>query len=206
MRPLILLFAVLAIACVSSAAPEFVGVVASSKQTLFAIRESESAPARWLSIGAQIGEFVVFSYDAKAESLVLKKEGEQIALRLPESRVLMSRDEVVVGLQKILNVKSAKDICDLLHPKLKPLFKDVPCDSMTYSEVLEPGTRLEIREIPDEWSKALAKSLSEIESVLGVRPTYALWITVRGKVRTMTSVVQVGESWYLTPGVPQERK
>jgi hypothetical protein len=107
---------------------------------------------------------------------------------------------------KILNVQSAKDICDLLHPKLKSLFKDVPCDSITYGEVLEPGTKVEIREIPDEWSKVLSKSLSEIESVMGVRPTYALWITVRGKVRTMTSVVQVGESWYLTPGVPQEQK
>ena len=196
----------LAIACLSNAAPEFVGLMTNGRQTLFAVRERESTPASWISIGAQIGEFVVFFYDAKAELLVLKKGDEQIALRLRESRVLMARDEVVVGLQKILNVQSAKDICDLLHPKLKPLFKDVPCDSMPYSEVLEPGTKIEIREIPDEWSKALARSLSEIESVLGVRPTYALWITVRGKIRTMTSVVQVGESWYLTPGVPSERK
>ena len=64
-----------AIACVCSAAPAFVGVMASSKQILFAVRESASAPTSWLSIGAQIGEFVVFSYDAKAESLILKKGG-----------------------------------------------------------------------------------------------------------------------------------
>ena len=195
----------LAIACVCRAAPEFVGVMAAGRQTLFAVREREATPARWLSLGAQIGEFVVLSYDAKTESLVLRKGTEQLVLRLPESRVLMSRDEIVVGLQKILNVQNAKDICDLLHPKLKPRFKDVPCDSMAYGEVLEPGTKVEIREIPDEWSKSLAKSLSEIEGVLGVRPTHALWTEVRGKVRSMTSVVRVGDSWYLTPGVPAER-
>ena len=195
----------LALVCAASAAPEFIGVMAAGSQTLFAIRERESAPATWLALGARVGEFVVFSYDTKTESLVLKQGDEQIVLRLPEARMRMSRDEVVLGLQQILNVKNGKDICDLLHPQLKPLFKDVPCDSLPYNEVLEPGTKVEIREIPAEWAQPLAKSLSEIERVLGVRPAYALWITVGGKVRTMTSVVQVGESWYLTPGVPPER-
>lgn len=90
----------LAFACAGSAAPEFVGVMASGKETLFAVRENESASATWLSIGAKIGEFAVVAYDAKAELLTLKKGDERISLRLPESRVLTSRDEVVVGLLK----------------------------------------------------------------------------------------------------------
>ena len=183
---------------------QFVGVMANAEQTLFALRETETSTAKWISIGDRVGEFVAVAYDSKTESLTLAKRSEHVVLRLPESRVQMARDEVLVGLEAILNIRGTESVCDLLHPKLRSRFRDADCDSTVFKAVLAPGAQVEIRGIPEEFASALAESLSEVEKLIGVRPTHGLWTLSEGHL-SMTFVVKLGERWYLAPSPPHGR-
>jgi hypothetical protein len=184
---------------------QFVGVMMDSKHTIFAVRDGKSSRASWVSIGDSVGGFVVVSYDSKAEALTMRKGAERVVLTLPDGQVRMGPDEVVAGLQAVLNVPGAERISDFLHPKLKPLFKPEDFVTASFRDILAPGTKLEIRGIPEAYAKALESGLSEVENVVGVRPTHGLWIS-RSQGFSMSFVVKSGESWYLAPSVPKAQE
>ncbi len=198
---IILVFGVTAFA----AQVTFVGVMSHSKQTFFAVRSDETSPVKWVSIGDKFGEFLVVSYDAKNEALTFRNGIERIVLTLPGAQVRLAPDEVVAGLQKILNLQGAETLCDLLHPKLKPLFKPADCDSSVYRSVLMPGTKSEILELTNVESEALKDGLDAVEKVVGVRPKHGVWTTHNDGGRSMSFVISVGASWYLAPSVPRDQ-
>jgi hypothetical protein len=184
---------------------EFVGVMTDSAHKLFAVRDSQSGKSRWVSFGDEVAGFVVRSYDANSETLTLVRSDARIVLRLPDARVQMARDEVVDGLAKILGASGAARMTDLLHPKLRPLFTEADLDSAVLRDILSSGSKVEVREIPDEFAKALETSLSEVQKAVGVRPTHGLWIEWRGHM-SMSFVVRSGDTWFLAPSVPNVRR
>ena len=187
----------------ASAEMQFVGVMADAKQTLFAVRADDAAPAKWVSFGDTVGEFVVSAYDSKIETLTLRKGPNSVVLKLPESRVGMAADEVLGGLKRILNLPRAEQMRDLLHPMLRPLFKNSDLDSTVFRDVLAPGSSAEILPLTEEETKVLESGLSEIERVVGLRPKHGLWIK-SAKHRSMSFVVNTGGGWYLAPSAPEK--
>lgn len=180
---------------------QFVGVMADATRTWFAVRAAGAVRAEWLSVGESVDGFRVVAYDAKAETLTLEKDGRRTVVKLADGRVQMSRDEVVAVLERALGRTGAKRPCDLLHPKLQPLFKAEDCDSAVFRPILAAGTKLEIREIPEEFAKALADGLAAIEKIVGVRPTHGLWITGESGF-SMAFVVRGEGGWHLAPSAP----
>ena len=180
---------------------QFVGVMSNSTQTVFAIRSLDGSPSKWLTIGDTVDDFVITFYDSKSEALTLRKGAASVVLKLPEAHVQMASDEVVAGLRRVLNVQVAVQMRDLLHPKLRPLFKKVDLESTLYAAVLTPGAKVEILPLTPEEEKWLEKGLSDLEKFLGVRPDRGLWIKT-AKSASMSFVVSVGDSWFLAPSVP----
>jgi hypothetical protein len=200
MRSLILLFT-LCFAQGAAAEIQFVGVMTNSTQTLFAIRTVDGSPAKWLNIGNTVEGFVIETYNDKSEALTLRKGTGSLVLLLPAARVRMVSDEVVAGLRRILNIQNAAQMRDLLHPKLRALFKEEDLEGRLYADVLAPGAKVEILPLTPEEEQWLGKGLSDLEKFLGVRPNRGLWIkTAKGK--SMSFVVSMGESWFLAPSVP----
>ena len=198
MRQIVLLIALYAATRVS-AEVQFLGVMGDSRQTYFALRADETAATKWLRVGETLGRFTVASYDAEIEALTLRDAGQSMILRMPAARVRMAIDEVTVGLSKILNLPGAKDRRDLLHPALRPLFKD--SDLNVFDPVLETGTINSIQPLTEEEKKFLEEGLSAVEKIVGTRPSYGLWTKTKTS-HAMSFVVNVGDAWYLAPGVP----
>ena len=179
---------------------QFVGMMSSSQSEYFAVREKENQRAEWVTKGGSVGAYVVTSYDSKNGSLTLKKGSEILVLHLPESRVRMVQDEIVTGLGKILNFPTATRMVDLLHPKLRPLYDGIDFSSSDFADLQKPGTTAGIRELNEEEQKVFDRDLTTIGEVTGSRPKKGFWIRT-AKSWSMTFVVEVGESFYLAPGV-----
>ena len=141
---------------------QFLGVMGDSKRTYFAVRVDETTATKWVTVGQTVGGFTVASYDSEIEALTLSTATKTIVLKLPAARVKMAIDEVVDGLSKILNLPAAQSRRDLLHPKLRPLFKDSDLNA-GFGHLLEPGTINEIQPLTQEEAKALEEGLSAIE-------------------------------------------
>lgn len=173
-----------------------------AKRTYFAVRVDEGAGTKWVTVGQTVGGFTVAAYDAAAESLTLRNPAQTLVLKMPAARVIMAVDEITVGLSKILNIPDANGRRDLLHPKLRPLFKDSDLQA-GFEHFLESGAVNELQPITDEESKALDEGLAAVEKIVGARPAYGLWTKRGNGSRAMSFVVQVGDAWYLAPGVPE---
>ena len=180
---------------------QFVGAMVTSNQKLFALRSSEGGRSQWLTIGDSLEGFTVADYDSKSDTLTLRKGTTSLALQLPEARVRMAKDEAIAGLKKVLNLPDAAQMRDLLHPKLRGLFKEEDLDSKQFPDLLAPGVKLEVLPLSAEVEKALEEGLLVIEKFLGVRPTHGVWIKT-GKSASMSFIVEVGSSWFLAPSVP----
>lgn len=182
---------------------QWVAVMTNGGKTFHALRAEQAARVNWCAVGDRIGGFVVAAYQPETETLTLRRGDEMVTLRLPQSKIQMAEDDVVAGLKRVLDLPGAKGVRDLLHPKLRPLFKPEEIQNDTYRDILRPGTKLEIREIPEEFAKALEAGLADVARAVGVRPTHGLWI-VREKGFSMVFIVKEGPSWYLAPGAPGE--
>lgn len=67
--------------------PEFVGVLVSEGTTYVAVRTEDKGSVRWAKIGDVVGAYRALAYDAKAETLVLKKGSAEMRLTLKNSTV-----------------------------------------------------------------------------------------------------------------------
>jgi hypothetical protein len=188
----------------------FVGVISVGPDSLFAIRAEEASPARWMRLGDNAGGFVVSAYEAKSETLTLRKGAESMTLALAKAHVRMTPDETFAGLRKALNLPDAGQFADLYHPKLRPYFDLANRDSLIYrtmlgdEEKIAAGARAEIRELTKQELDMFDARLAALENVLGVRPTHGLWIFVDGHLSSMMFVTNVGDRWYLSPSLPKK--
>ena len=88
-----LLFFLLWTAASACAEMSCVGLIVSQEKMLFAVCEHNRS-MRWVSLGDTIDGFVVSSYDAQKEELLLRRESEVLVLRLLGSKV---RSSTVAG-------------------------------------------------------------------------------------------------------------
>lgn len=183
-----------------SAEVQFLGVMGDSKRTYFAVRPDEAVATEWVRVGEKVGSFTVASYDAETEALTLRSDGQSVVLKMPSAQVKTMIDDVAVGLGKILNLPGARSRLDLLHPALRPLFKE--SDSRGLEHVLAPGTINQIKPLTEDEMTMLEKGLSAVEKVVGTRPKHGLWTKRSKGGLTMSFVVNVGDAWYLAPRVP----
>jgi hypothetical protein len=63
---------------------EFVGILATSKTTHFALGETTSGRTDWVTVGGSFGGYTVASYEKKDETLVLRRDGIDRRIRLKE--------------------------------------------------------------------------------------------------------------------------
>jgi hypothetical protein len=66
---------------------EFSGVIGMGQEVRVALTNSSSGASQWLSIGDSYAGYRVASYDAKAETLVLTKDGKEFRLGLKQAKV-----------------------------------------------------------------------------------------------------------------------
>lgn len=66
---------------------EFSGVLGSGKDLRVALTDQANGSTRWVPLGGRFAGYVVSSYDAKADVLVLAKDGRQIRLPLKQAKV-----------------------------------------------------------------------------------------------------------------------
>lgn len=182
---------------------QFVGLMAVAPRTLFAVRPDAAARVRWVAVGDMVGGYRIVGYNPKNDTLTLARENDRLELRLPDSRVGLARDDILAGLQRVLNRPDAGSYADLLHPALRPRFKPEDLDRRVFAEVTTPGTKIEVREIPPEFAQALADGLNEVAREVGSRPTHGLWITT-ARGFSMSFIVKSGDAWYLAPSVPHK--
>ena len=71
-----------------AAAPdiEFTGVLVLPKVTKFTLTDKTAGVSQWLTIGDSFTGYTVSAYDAKEESIVLTKDGQQTRLRLVSAK------------------------------------------------------------------------------------------------------------------------
>ena len=68
--------------------PEFVGYLSiREKGLLFGVVPSEDAPARWVRLGDTVENYKVAEFKTKDETLILKKEGHELRLKLKASKI-----------------------------------------------------------------------------------------------------------------------
>jgi hypothetical protein len=70
-----------------SAGPEieFSGVLAAGSETKVSLMDKATGASRWVKLGQEFGGYVVSSYDAKAETVLLTKGAQQFRLQLKSS-------------------------------------------------------------------------------------------------------------------------
>jgi hypothetical protein len=180
---------------------QFVGVMLTPSQKRFALRATEGEASRWLSIGDSIAGFTIVHYEPGNDALTLKSGTRTLTLTLPESRVRMSRNDAISGLKAVLNIPEATQLRDLLHPKIRALFKAEDLDPKHYADLTTLGVKLEITPLTDELKAALSESISIIEAHVGSRLTHGVWITT-AKSASMSFVVEKEGRFYLAPSVP----
>jgi hypothetical protein len=80
-------FALLMLAAVAHADPEFVGVVSTKDGASFAVSLGPGRPSQWVKVGAIIDGYLVLEYRGKEEVLVLKKGEKLFLLNLRTAKV-----------------------------------------------------------------------------------------------------------------------
>jgi hypothetical protein len=67
------------------AAPEFLGVLTSGEKIYVALRDEAVTNPVWIPIGGNMGDYVVDSYESKAETLLLKRGDTLVELALKKA-------------------------------------------------------------------------------------------------------------------------
>jgi hypothetical protein len=86
--------AVLSAAVTIRAEVEFVGIFATSQQTLFTLRETSSLESGWRQLGQSFAGYLITGYDAADDSLTLTKDGARTRVRLKDAKVKTARLEL----------------------------------------------------------------------------------------------------------------
>jgi len=77
----------LSLPVLSYGAPEFTGILSSSKKVTFALSDERSGASKWISLHQSFEGYEAFEYDARDEILSLKKDDTILRLKLKDSKV-----------------------------------------------------------------------------------------------------------------------
>jgi type IV pilus assembly protein PilA len=83
--PALLLF--VASLCAAEIDVEFSAVLVASGQTTVHLTRKSTGASAWIPLGQTFGGYVVSSYEAKSDSIILTKDGIPIRLRLKSAKV-----------------------------------------------------------------------------------------------------------------------
>ena len=73
---------------VAEAEPQFLGLFSSeSSGTRFIVGAESGAPPQWVKLGDTVGGYAIVEYIDKDETLLLRKDGRILSLKLRESKV-----------------------------------------------------------------------------------------------------------------------
>ena len=96
---LLLVLALLA-ATGARAEVEFVGVLVTSARSMFALSEDATKPATWRALGQDFAGYKLTEFDAKADTLVLMRDGAPLRLHLKDdAKVESARIEIAGALR-----------------------------------------------------------------------------------------------------------
>jgi len=65
---------------------EFSGVLGGGKNLRFALTNKASGATQWVPVGGSVAGYTISEYDAKADVLVLTKDGQQLRLALKQRK------------------------------------------------------------------------------------------------------------------------
>jgi hypothetical protein len=95
---------------------EFVGILATSRTTQFALGDPATGTTTWVSRGGGFGGYTVSSYDSKTDTLVLRREGIELKLRLKDdAKVKNARLELTGSITFGATEKIAVERATLLY-------------------------------------------------------------------------------------------
>ena len=89
-RPLLLAAAFLAAAATARAEIEFIGVLVMPGRSLFALSDDPAKPAAWRALGQDFADYRLTEFDAKADTLVLTKNGATLRVHLKDDAKVKS--------------------------------------------------------------------------------------------------------------------
>jgi hypothetical protein len=65
---------------------EFVGILATSQSTRFALGDTATGKTEWLMAGDRFAGYTLATFDAKQDTLVLQRDGTELRVRLKDGR------------------------------------------------------------------------------------------------------------------------
>lgn len=106
----------LAVVAAARADIEFVGVLSLSQFTRFALGDTAAGTTTWVVRGETFAGYKVGDYDAKADTLVLTRDGTELRLRLKDAKVKPGRleltGEIVFGANQKADVERVSLVYD----------------------------------------------------------------------------------------------
>lgn len=111
-RQIAALGAALVLAALTRADLEFTGILVTSQNAIFAVRDTTTAKTEWRAIGERFAGHTLVRFDREKDSLVLSKEGAELVLRLKDDARIKSaqlelRGTLTLGLGRKLEVTRA---------------------------------------------------------------------------------------------------
>ena len=98
-RPSLLLALALTAATLARAEIEFSGVLLTSARSMFALSDDVDKPVTWRALGQEFAGYKLIEFDAKADTLVLAKDGATLRIHLKDdAKVKNARVEIAGAL------------------------------------------------------------------------------------------------------------
>jgi hypothetical protein len=96
---------------------EFIGILATSQSMRFALGDTSTGRTDWVSRGESFAGYTVTSYDSKADTLTLHREGAPLVVRLKDdAKVKASRLEltgsITFGAAEVMEIERATLLFD----------------------------------------------------------------------------------------------
>ena len=76
---------------------EFVGILATSQSTRFALTDTTSGKSDWLAAGEAFAGYKLVSFDAKTDTLLLRRSDSELRLRLKDDAKIKSARMELTG-------------------------------------------------------------------------------------------------------------
>jgi nitrogen fixation protein len=155
----------------------FNGVVVSTDSAAFALADDVSGEARWVRTGESFSGFGVGSYDAEKHTLLLKRDGEEVVLKLSQAKVrplpagLSANEEA--AFQRLYRAAEAgsKTLADLL------IRFQIASSELRKAQDRLASAKAVLKAHPDD-PKSGADVFDAEEAIVGVNSAY-LWLRSR---------------------------
>ena len=91
------LFLTLLTTAVARAEIEFIGVLITPARSMFALSDDAAKPASWRALGQDFADYTLKEFDAKADTLVLTKNGATLRVHLKDDAKVKSARMEIAG-------------------------------------------------------------------------------------------------------------